>query len=73
MERVGHNEPRTTLAVYTHVTDEMKSELNNAINKIGSAISHKQKNAPTAHCMQWGQIILFFWWQNRVIIHYNSL
>lgn len=41
MERVGHNEPRTTLAVYTHVTDEMKSELNNAINKIGSAISHK--------------------------------
>ena len=41
MERVGHNEPRTTLAVYTHVTDEMKSELNTAINKIGSAISHK--------------------------------
>ena len=41
MEHVGHNEPRTTLAVYTHVTDEMKSELNTAINKIGSAISHK--------------------------------
>ena len=41
MECVGHNEPHTTLAVYTHVTDEMKSELNTAINKIGSAISHK--------------------------------
>ena len=40
MECVGHNEPHTTLAVYTHVTDEMKSELNTAINKIGSAISH---------------------------------
>ena len=64
MECVGHNEPHTTLAVYTHVTDEMKSELNNAINKIGSAISHKQKNAPITYCIQWGQIILFFWWQN---------
>ena len=41
MERVGHNELRTTLAIYTHVTDKMKSESNNTINKIGSAISHK--------------------------------
>lgn len=41
MERVGHNEPRTTLAVYTHVTDEMKKEMNLAINSIGKVISNK--------------------------------
>lgn len=41
MERVGHNEPRTTLAVYAHVTDEMRKEMNNAINSIGKSISHK--------------------------------
>ena len=41
MERVGHNEPRTTLAIYTHVTDEMKKELNNAITNIGNSISQK--------------------------------
>lgn len=26
MERVGHNEPKTTLSTYTHVTDEMKEQ-----------------------------------------------
>lgn len=26
MERVGHNEPKTTLSTYTHVTDEMKQQ-----------------------------------------------
>ena len=41
MERVGHNEPRTTLAVYTHVTDEMKKGMNLAINSIGKVISNK--------------------------------
>ena len=41
MERVGHNEPRTTLAIYTHVTDEMEKEVSNAINKIGNIISVK--------------------------------
>lgn len=41
MERVGHNDPRTTLAIYTHVTDEMKKEVANAINNIGNAISNK--------------------------------
>lgn len=41
MERVGHNEPRTTLAVYTHVTDEMDKEVSNAIHSIGIAIGTK--------------------------------
>ena len=38
MERVGHNEPRTTLSVYTHVTDEMKKEVNAAIAGIGKTL-----------------------------------
>lgn len=41
MERVGHNEPRTTLAIYTHVTDEMKKEVNTAITNMGKALSRK--------------------------------
>lgn len=41
MERVGHNEPRTTLSIYTHVTDEMRNELNTAINSIGKSIISK--------------------------------
>lgn len=39
MERVGHNEPRTTLAVYTHVTNAMAEEVRLAINDIGKKIS----------------------------------
>ena len=41
MERVGHNEPRTTLAIYTHVTDEMKQEVNAAITNMGKILSAK--------------------------------
>lgn len=41
MARVGHNEPRTTLAIYTHVTDEMQSQLNKALSNIGKAVSLK--------------------------------
>lgn len=41
MERVGHNEPRTTLAIYTHVTDEMAKEVNTAITNIGKSVSNK--------------------------------
>ena len=41
MERVGHNEPRTTLAIYTHVTDEMKQEVNVAITNMGKILSTK--------------------------------
>lgn len=41
MERVGHNEPRTTLSVYTHVTESMKQQLDNAINNISLSISNK--------------------------------
>lgn len=41
MERVGHNEPRTTLAIYTHVTDEMQKEVASAINNIGKVIGEK--------------------------------
>ncbi|WP_346686305.1 site-specific integrase [Megamonas hypermegale] len=31
MQRVGHNDPNTTLSIYTHVTNKMKSEL---VNKL---------------------------------------
>lgn len=31
MQRVGHNDPNTTLAVYTHVTDNMTAELNQKV------------------------------------------
>lgn len=41
MERVGHNEPRTTLAIYTHVTDEMKQEVNAAITNMGKVLANK--------------------------------
>lgn len=41
MARVGHNEPRTTLAIYTHVTDDMQAQLNNAISNIGKTVSLK--------------------------------
>ena len=34
MQRVGHNEPATTLSVYTHVTDAMENEAVEAIEKI---------------------------------------
>ncbi len=33
MERVGHNEAQTTLSVYTHVTNEMKNIVADAIEK----------------------------------------
>ena len=41
MERVGHHEPRTTLAIYTHVTDEMQQEVNAAITNMGKILSAK--------------------------------
>ena len=41
MERVGHNDPRTTLAIYTHVTDEMKRKVNTAITNMGKVLSSK--------------------------------
>lgn len=41
MERVGHHEPRTTLAIYTHVTDEMQQEVNVAITNMGKILSAK--------------------------------
>ena len=41
MEHVGHNEPRTTLAIYTHVTDEMKQEVNAAITNMGKVLANK--------------------------------
>lgn len=33
MERVGHNEPRTTLAIYTHVSQHAKKEVVNRLNE----------------------------------------
>lgn len=39
MERVGHNEPRTTLAVYNHVTKSMKEQVNIALNNISESIN----------------------------------
>lgn len=41
MERVGHNESKTTLSVYTHVTNEMQKEVCNAIDLIGKRIAAK--------------------------------
>lgn len=34
MQRVGHNDPNTTLQIYTHVTDNMKKELTCKLEKI---------------------------------------
>ncbi|MBS5519588.1 MAG: site-specific integrase [Acidaminococcus sp.] len=34
MARVGHNEPRTTMSIYTHVTDRMKDIAVKALNEI---------------------------------------
>ena len=34
MQRVGHNDPNTTLQIYTHVTDSMKKELDTKLEKI---------------------------------------
>lgn len=34
MQRVGHNEPTTTLSVYTHVTEAMENEVVKALEKI---------------------------------------
>ncbi len=34
MERVGHNDPRTTLSIYTHVTGEMKEVTVKALNSL---------------------------------------
>ena len=41
MERVGHNDARTTLSIYTHVTDDMTEELKTAITNIGKSIVNK--------------------------------
>lgn len=32
MERVGHNDPRTTLSVYTHVSSDVKEDMINKLN-----------------------------------------
>ncbi len=34
MDRVGHSEPRTTLAVYTHVTKEMGNQMASVLEKL---------------------------------------
>lgn len=39
MERIGHHEPQTTLAIYTHVTDEMQQEVNATITNMGKILS----------------------------------
>lgn len=31
MERVGHHDPKTTLSIYTHVTNSMSKELDNKL------------------------------------------
>lgn len=38
MQRVGHNDPQTTLKVYTHTTEEMKKAADAAINTIGQRL-----------------------------------
>lgn len=34
MQRVGHNNPNTTLKIYTHVTEQMKAEISNKIKAL---------------------------------------
>lgn len=34
MTRVGHNEPKTTLSIYTHVTDAMKEQEKQILDSI---------------------------------------
>lgn len=38
MQRVGHNEPRTTMAIYTHVTSKMDDKVKDAITDIGNEL-----------------------------------
>jgi integrase len=39
MARVGHNDPSTTLEIYTHATNDMKNQATEAINRIGKRIN----------------------------------
>lgn len=41
MGRIGHNEPRATLAIYTHVTAEIKQKVNAAITNMGKVLANK--------------------------------
>ena len=34
MQRVGHNDPKTTLSVYSHVTESMQDEIIKKLNAI---------------------------------------
>ena len=34
MQRVGHNDPNTTLSIYTHVTNAMTEEANRKIDAL---------------------------------------
>ncbi|WP_303063388.1 MULTISPECIES: tyrosine-type recombinase/integrase [Acidaminococcus] len=34
MQRVGHNDPKTTLAIYTHVTESMEKQLQDSLEKM---------------------------------------
>lgn len=38
MKRVGHNDPKTTLAVYTHVTESMQEQMRESLSKIDQVI-----------------------------------
>lgn len=38
MARVGHNDPSTTLEIYTHATNDMKNQATDAINRITKRI-----------------------------------
>lgn len=39
MARVGHNDPSTTLEIYTHATNDMKNQATEAINRITKRIN----------------------------------
>ena len=34
MERVGHSDPKVTLSVYTHITQEMKEQLDECLERM---------------------------------------
>lgn len=34
MQRVGHNDPKTTLSIYTHVTNNMNNEMKDKLKAL---------------------------------------
>lgn len=46
MQRVGHNDPNTTLSIYTHVTKSMHDDVINKLNQRQGQRGNTYKLAP---------------------------